>query len=252
MSTALASFQRHFVQALRGDEDGAPWARSPAFAVYRNTTLLGATDALRANYPVVAQLVGDAWFQGVAERFARAQPPQDVRLLLYGAGFADFLAPAAEAHDLPYLVDVARLDRAWTESHVAADAPVLQAHALSQLAPEALPALVLVPHPAARWRWCADTPAFTIWSRHRAPADDGLDAPLGWHGEGALLTRPTGAVRWQALDAAGATLLQACADGQPLPEALQAAWQTDPQADVGALLAQLIGAGAFCALPAAA
>ena len=247
MNPALFAYQRSFVQALQQlSANRAAWASQPGFAVYRNTGLLACVDALQANYPVIAQLVGVEWFRATAEEFVQAHPPEDPRLLVYGAGFPAFLAPAAKTHALPYLVDVAHLDRAWTESHVAADAAVLRPDALRAVQPESLPSMMLTPHPATRWRWCADVPAFTIWSRHREAAEPGAD--LVWRGEGALLTRPEGAVTWQPLAQAGCALLQACADGLPLPSALQAAWQTDPQADAGALLAQLLQAGAFRAL----
>jgi hypothetical protein len=58
-----------------------------------------------------------------------------------------------------------------------------------------------------------------------------------------LLTRADDAVWAQALPPAGAALLQACDDGLPLQEALQA---TDiPDTELQALLATLFDAGAL-------
>lgn len=250
----LQLFQRDFVAALlaTGGGDGPSWARQPGWAVYRNTGLLACIDALEANYPVVAQLVGRDWLRSAAHDHARAHPPTDARLLIYGDGFAEFLADAARVHDLPYLMDVARLDRAWTESHVAGDAPVLSASDLAALPPQALTTLQLQPHPAARWLWCADAPAFTIWAHHRegdATRTAELDLTHCWQPEGALLTRPRGQVQWCSVGQAGCVLLQACAQGQRLPEALGAAASADPGADMGALLATLLGAGALSAPP---
>lgn len=250
----------------KADAGACAWAALPAFAVYRNTALRACVDALAANYPAVLRLVGDAWFRAVAADYARAHPPHDERLLLYGEQFPGFVHAAAAAHDLPYLGEVAQLDRCWTEAHVAADAPVLHAQALAAIlekAPNALARLVLVPHPAARWRWCAHAPAFTIWSRDRAP--QAFDETPHWQAEGALLTRPGGAVQWQAASFAACTLLDRCADGVALPEALRAAQvaakvaaqvdaqvaaqaadpATEPAADLGAVLAALLDAGAF-------
>lgn len=241
---ALAEFQHAFARAIWTDDAAASaWAAQPAFAVYRNNALRACVDALAANYPAVRRLVGADWFGAVAAAYARAHPPQDERLLLYGEHFADFVHTAAAAHDLPYLAEVARLDRCWSEAHVAADAPVLRAQALAALAPEALARRVLVPHPAAHWRWCAHAPAGTIWSRNRAPQACG-EAP-DWRAEGALLTRPFGAVQWQAASLAACTLLRHCADGVALPEALHAAHRADPGVDLGAMLAALLAAGAF-------
>jgi len=253
MPPRLSHFQDGLAGALRpGGAIGRPpaWlaalATQPGFAVYRNTVAQGCLDALRANYPTVHQLVGDDCFDGAALAFARRHPPQDGRLLLYGAGFAAHLARWRPTAGLPYLPGVARLDRLWSESHCAADAPVADAAALAALAaraPEALGRLHLRPHPAARWLWCAAHPVYTLWRRHREALP--VDAPLAWRGEGALLTRPEAAVRWCALDAAGATLLAQCARGPCLGQAAGATLAAHPDAALDTLLAQLLRAGAL-------
>ena len=99
----------------------------PGFAVYRNTVAKGCIDALQANYPAVHALVGTDWLRAAAHAFVHQHPPTDGCLMDYGAGFADFLEGFGPAANLPYLAAVARLDRCWTESHLAADAPALQA-----------------------------------------------------------------------------------------------------------------------------
>ena len=47
-----------------------------AMAVYRNTVLHGAVEALRANYPVVEQIVGSEMFEAVAVDYATECPPR--------------------------------------------------------------------------------------------------------------------------------------------------------------------------------
>lgn len=253
MSPHLTAFQDGLAAALRpGGMPGTPvpppqWlaalAAQPGFAVYRNTVAQGCLDALRANYPTVRQLLGADCFDGAARAFVRHSPPTDGRLLLYGAGFAAHLAHWAPTAALHYLPGVARLDRLWTESHCAADAALATPALLAALPPEALGQQCLRPHPAARWLWCARHPVYTLWRRHREALP--LDAPLPWQGEGALLTRPESAVCWCALDAAGCTLLEQCAHGLPLGEAATATLHTHPGAELGALLALLLRAGAL-------
>ena len=68
--------------------------------------------------------------------------------------------------------------------------------------------------------------------------------------EGALLLRPAQAVAWQPLDAAGCAFLDACRRGLSLGEAATAALAAHAAADVAALLARLLQAGAFTTLPA--
>lgn len=244
---ALDAFQRDFAAALLADpgEAGAI-AAQPGFAVYRNTVLRGCIDALAANFPTVAQLVGVEAFEGAARAFALEHLPREGSLAGYGEGFAVFLASFEPFRDLTYLADVARLDRAWTEAHLAADAPVLAASALAGLSPEALVDAVLVPHPAARWLTFAAQPAFTIWRRHREALP--LDAELDWQGESGLLVRPADAVAWQALDSAGAEFLGACSRGLGFAEATALAGAADPTASVATWLPPLVAAGAFTRL----
>lgn len=250
MPPRLSAFQDGLAAALHPGRPIValpPWlaalAAQPGFAVYRNTVTQGCLDALRANYPTVHRLLGDDCFDGAALAFMRRHPPRDARLRLYGAGFAGHLARWRPSAALPYLPGVARLDRLWSESHGAADAPGAEPALLASLAPEALGRLRLRPHPAARWLWCAGHPAYTLWRRHRE--GEPLDAPLAWRGEGALFTRPEDAVRWCALDAAGCTLLAHCARGLPLGHAATATLRRHPEADLSALLAGLLRAGAL-------
>lgn len=219
----------------------------PGFAVYRNTVHKGCIDALLANYPTVGCMVGEDWLRAAAAVFVQEQPPSDARLMAYGEGFAHFLQSFAPAADLPYLPGVAHLDRCWTESHLAADAPALDAGWLAAQAPDALAGMHLVPHPAARWAWSEDHPACTLWQRQRN--GEAMDADLPWQGDGALLTRPAGGVQWMPLQRAGMDFLNACAAGQTLAQAAEGALAADPGADLGALLVQLLQAGALCLPP---
>ena len=257
MSTELSRFQDGVVQALLAPHDAAPdhlraLTDQPGFAVYRNTVLKGCIDALQANFPAVVRLVGEEWFRAVAALYVRAQPPGDARLLLYGMDFADFLRDFPPAADLPYLRGVAMLDRFWTEAHVAADAVTLAPAALAGLPLDQLGDLVLALHPAARWAWFDDQPIYTLWRRNRESEpepeperEDSGDA-LVWTGEGALLTRPAGAVTWTELDAAGCAFLDACAAGFPLAQAASAALARQASTDLAQLMARLLEAGAFC------
>jgi hypothetical protein len=206
----LARFQDRFVRTLLAPELPAP----SAFAVYRNTAMKGCIDALQANFPAVARLVGEEWFRAAAAVYARANPPRVPMLVEYGAGFPAFLESFAPAAELPYLPAVAKLDRFWTEAHIAPDEPHLGRWSGSPLRP----------HAAARWAWFA-LPAYTIWSRNREERRELGD--IEWRAEGALITRPRDAVQWIGLDAVEYALLEGTTQGSPL------------------IIARLIEAGAF-------
>jgi len=260
-SPSLRRFQDAFAEALLAPAapDGAPFAGPPAvarlvaqpgFAVYRNTVLKGCIDALQANYPAVSRLVGDAWFRAAAAVYVPAALPRQPSLLDYGDGFADFLAHFEPARELPYLAGVARLDRFWTEAHVARDEVPLAAAAVARLPPEELARVVLRPHASARWAWFDGQPIRSIWQSnrpHEPAVEGGVDATgaYAWQGEGALVVRPRAEVAWLPLDQAGCAFLDACAAGRTLTAAAAAALAADAHADLAALMAHTLAAGAF-------
>lgn len=252
--TPTSSLQQAFADALfgragRGHADVDAWAAQPAFAVYRNTVMKACIDALAANFPAVQRLVGEDWFRAAAALHVADEPPRDGRLLVYGAGFPDFLARFEPAASLPYLPGVARLDVLWREAHAAADADVLAPDALAGLPPEALGTLRLQPHPAARWVCFDAHPVFAIWQRNRDTTEADVDAPLDWQGDGGLLTRPLDAVHAEPLCHGGCALLDACAAGATLGEAAEGALAARPDTDLASVLAQLLRAGVFLPLP---
>ena len=245
---ALARFQDAFAHALLApdaepDAEVAALAAQPAFSVYRNTVMKGCIDALQANYPAVARLVGDEWFRAAASIHVRAALPIDPTLMRYGAAFAEFLAGFEPAAELSYLPGVAQLDRYWVEAHAAADDEVLDPATLAGLAPDTLAAARLHPHAAARWAWFADAPVYSIWSRNRV--DGAPDDTPDWRPEGALLVRPRDVVQWIAIDAAGCAFLEACAAGHTLAAAAAAALAAQSDVDLARLMSTLLAAGAF-------
>ena len=247
---SLQQYQDHFAAALMTDDLSANAAgplaaliAQPGFNVHRNTVVKGCVDALQANYPAVARLVGDGWFRAAAAAYARAHLPERAMLLDYGARFAEFLARFAPAAALPYLADVARLDRFWTEVHQAPDQLPLSAAEVALLTPPQLASTVLVPHPAARWTWFDEQPIYSIWQRNRFDRDH--EQSLDWQAEGALLVRPYTGVESFALGAAACAFLDACAAGATLADAASAALARSAKTDLSSLFAQLLQARAF-------
>ena len=254
----LARFQDAFAAALSPrdapaddrralDRDIARVVDQPGFAVYCNTVAKGIIDALLANYPAVARLVGEAWFRAAAAAFVRASPPRHPALLDYGAGFDAFLERFEPARALTYLPGVARVERFWTEAHIARDEQPVAAGAVARLDLEQLGRASLRPHTSARWAWFDAQPIASIWERNRSPGGASADvhAGLEWRGEGVLVVRPHGEVRSMALDQAGCAFLDACAAGNTLAAAAAAALAADPGADLSALLERTLDAGAY-------
>lgn len=254
----LRRFQDSFARAVAsGDpvagrgEDSVAIAylvSQPGFSVYRNTVMKTCIDALQANYPAVRRLVGDEWFRAAAAVFVRSNLPRLPTLLEYGDGFPDFLESFSPAAALPYLANVARLDRFWTEAHVAIDEAPLEAAAVAALDASQLAAAVLTPHASARWAHFEDRQVAAIWRLNRVP-DMSHDEPTREKPSGGvLIVRPNDVVVIHALDFAACTFLDACAQGRPLADAAVASLETDPHADLSQLMRRLLSAGAFSGL----
>jgi len=252
-SLSLSAYQDAFAAALLADDPAAAapdvrdLAQQPGFSIYRNTVLAGCVDALEANYPTIARLVGAEWFRAAAAVHARERLPSQPSLLLYGEDFPEFLATFPPARELPYLAAVARVDRAWTEAHVAAYEEPLAPAVLAGLSSADVACNTVRVHSAARWVWSDEWPIHSLWARNRTPeaytADD-----VAWIGEGVLLTRPSGTVCALPLAQAGVVFLEACSAGASLEHAVAAVLDFAPAVDLASLIEQLLLAGALGSL----
>lgn len=214
------------------------------FAIHRNTVRVTLIEALAVAFPVVKTLVGEDFFVAAAATFITREPPRSAVLAHYGSGFADFLAGFPPAAALPYLADVARLERMLIEAYHAADAMPAGRADLAAVPPEMAAALVIGRHPATRWLrslW----PVVTLWRMNtgRLPL-----APLtAWNGEDALVTRPVLDVELTLLPATGDALLARLEAPQTLGTlaAPPDATLNLPTVDLPAVLPALLDAGAL-------
>lgn len=244
---STASFHARFSMALGGDDQAlTPWLAdpdAPGLAVYRNTVAKGRADALAGLYPTVERLVGPDWFRDAAVVYAHNAPPATPVLDEYGEDFPDWLAAFPPALDLDFLAPVARLDRAWSRAHRAADAPGLSPQTVAALPPAALYAGRAVLHPSAQLFWF-DWTAPSIWlaNRQETPPDD-----MVWDQtpEGLLVVRPDMTVQTHRLTHPQFAFLDACRHGRTVGAAVLAALAADPATNLSDLFRDLLLAGAF-------
>lgn len=210
------------------------------FAVYRNNVAVGLIEAMRAAFPVVERIVGEEFFAAMAQVFVGLHPPSSPVLSEYGDGFAAFLADFPPAAEMPYLPDVARLERAASRAYHAEDAAPAGMEALQAIAPEDLGEVRFRLHPAVSILRSAhpivSIREMNLGLRPLGPIDD-LPA------EDALVTRPALEVEIRALGPGEAAFIQVLARGATMAEAAEAAFAEVPAFDFPAALATFFAAG---------
>ncbi|MBI1171012.1 DUF2063 domain-containing protein [bacterium] len=226
-------------QGLLGP-DGKPSSRR--FAVYRNNVIVGLIDALSDSFPVLRRVVGDDFFRAMAGFYARTEPPESPVLLAYGAGIPAFLEIFPPVAHLPYLPDLARLERAWVEAYHAAEAVPADVSPLLAMAPAMLGALRFGFHPSARLIRSA-FPVLTIWQMNQ-PGQ--TPAPVDMtRTEDVLILRPVAEVTIQPLAPGVAGFLVRLMAGATLSSAAAASFVEAPQFDFAKALSALFLSGAL-------
>ena len=215
------------------------------YNVYRNNVTVSLIEALAATYPAVQRITGVEFFRAMARFHIRATPPTSPLLFEYGHDFPAFIENYEYARAMPWLADVARVERAWLDAYHAADARPLSAPTLGSFPPERLAELVFVGHPAARIVRSRFS-VVTIFAANRCETPvDRIDASVP---EDGLITRPDLEVVVRHLPPGGAVFLANLIEGRTLGEAAASALEDVPAFDVASNIAGMIEAGVFTAV----
>lgn len=245
----LASLQRAFSRGLANGElptglRGAPDITARRFAIYRNNVRLARMAALANTYPLVRNIVGAEFFDGLAREYASTYESASGDLNEYGGAFAGFLDGFEHVRDLPYLPDCARLDWLCHMAFYAADGAAFDTAQLAGIAPEqhnrlrlALQpgfALLASPYPLAR-----------IWRVNQVghEGDMRIDFNGGW--QHAMVLREGFAVRVEALGRGGHALLETIISGQSLGIALDHALEAECNFDFPTAFASWLASRLF-------
>ncbi|MFJ2539533.1 DUF2063 domain-containing protein [Pseudomonas sp. NPDC087614] len=210
------------------------------FSVYRNNVQSSLINALADSYPVVALLVGEAFFRAMAAIFIQRQPPDSPLMSRYGAGLADFIATFEPASSVPYLADVARLERLRTLAYHAADAAPVQHEQISAAlaSPQGLGELCFQLHPSVHLLDSAYA-VVAIWAAHQHDGTlEGIHISQGQH---ALVLRNGLDVEVFVLEHGARAFIGNLIDGHPL----LAAVENSPAFDLSQTLALLIAHNAI-------
>jgi len=242
----------NFAHAIVRGDDLSPkintaypnYSSETAIAVYRNNYRGNLHDALAGIYPVIEQLVGEAFFRRLTRTYIEQHPSRSGNLYHYGEEMAAFIETFTPAKQLGYLADVAALEWACHRAHNAEDAALLEVSSLAQVSPEQYSQLTLIIHPGChllRSRY----PIATIWQAHQPGAPDDFQIDLDSGASNALVFRNNDEVLVNELSGADAEWLEKIHSGCLLGAATIDTLNNYPELDLQACLANFVSQGLF-------
>jgi len=181
--------------------------------VYVHGYVARISDALAVELPAVRRILGDAAFASLAARYVVACPPGSYDLAHAGQRLSYFLESDPLTVDLPFLPDLARLERCIAAAFVAKDGAPLTWSVLQAMTPESVAdlRLKLVPGTALV---SSRFPLHLLW-RARDASDDEVSIELAVAGEtGVVVYRHGEVVRCEPLDADDAIVLSVALRGE--------------------------------------
>jgi hypothetical protein len=205
--------------AVRTDaEREAAFRRPPAgtaadrWHVYAHGYLVRLTEALELEFAALARILGRDAFAALVGRYATVFPPRSFDLARAGDRLARFLEFDALCVDLPFLPDLARLERAAADGFTAADASPLGWDELRALPPGEAAALRFRLAPGVSMIE-SEWPIADLWMCRFAAEDDAAPIPIEGRPQRALVWRTAGRVRVAPLTESEAAILSAAGAG---------------------------------------
>ncbi|WP_248731240.1 DNA-binding domain-containing protein [Pseudomonas sp. MWU13-2517] len=209
------------------------------FMVYRNNVHSALINALVTAYPVTLQLVAEEFFRAMAGLFVQACPPTSPLISEYGGAFAAFIQDFEPAASVPYLADVARLERLRVRAYHAADATPMDRQAILRAlqAETELGSLRLQLHPSLATLDSAYA-IVGIWAAHQS--EEATTDFNPWHAQSALVLRQGLSVNVFAIDPATVAFINHLNQGAELETAVEYALDVSAEFDLHQSLNLLI------------
>ena len=221
----------------------APSADASArIGIYRHQLHEVFRRALGVEFPVIARLVGCAYFARLAREFQCAHPSRGGDLHHIGAPFAAFLTDRFGGGAYDYLAHVARLEWALQECAIAPDAIALDPRIVRSISARRCAKLRFQLHPACRLI-ASPYPTLAIWRANQDAAVEIIDLEAG--PTRVLLRRNACGIEFHEFSIAEFALLEKIAEDCCLGEALDAAQQEEANFDLGPPLRRLVALGAI-------
>lgn len=204
--------------------------------VYAHGYMARIVDAVGLEHAAVRRILGEEAFEALLRRYLTVFPPRSFDLARVGDRLAAFLEFDRATVDLPFLPDLARLERTIAESFVAADGSPASWEQLRRHSPEELLALRfgLLPGVAlVRSAWPLDE----LWACRFEADDAAVSIALERRAASVLVFRRDGRVRVERLSDAEAALVEAASCGDAtLPDLQELAGATDDAAGLARLV----------------
>ncbi len=152
-------------------------------AIYANAYRLRLLEALTTDFPALHTLTGDDVFEQICRAYIDAYPSTHYSIRYFGRHLSAFLADTAPFHETPVLTELAALEWALTLAFDAADDPVLDEAALSNLPAAAWPGMRIRLHASVHcrvFRWNAPELWSAIDQQHAPEAPAAYREPHTW------------------------------------------------------------------------
>ena len=251
MTHGLAAQQGQLKRAILGAEPAGllrtAAGREPLLHIYRQAYVGRLASALRDNFGVLPQVLGDDAFDALARAYIEAQPSRRPSIRWFGDGLAAFMAERDDLVPHPALIDLARMEWALRTAFDAADAPAIDVQALAGVAAEVWPSLVFDAVPSVQllelawnvapvWRALQDRAGDDAPDLVEPPPEPQPQPPPQPLAHCLLVWRHGLSPRWRSVEALTARLLHAALRGERFDALCALAAQTvgDEQAALDA------------------
>ncbi|MEM6903109.1 MAG: DNA-binding domain-containing protein [Pseudomonadota bacterium] len=216
----------------------------PKALIYRNSSVMAGVDALRSNYPAIAMVMGDAFFEAMARAYVDKHRNASRSLVGFGDTLPDFITDAEAEHNVTWLSDLARLDLGWLLAHLALEQQTLDPGKVAEMADQGLDGAVLY---VAEHVQLIDIGhgLYDLWQQLRAGKAPEAAQEVPTEAITVLAWRFGQEVQSRQLTPTETAFLRGLKQELPISAALDLALGHNPELDAQTLFAATLSAGLF-------
>lgn len=212
-------------------------------SIYANMYFFRLLEVLKDDFSAVAAAVGAADFHNLVTGYLTKYPPTEASVFWAGTHLAEYLRTGPIRHKVPYLADLAALERAIVEVFCARDTAVLDARAMRATVPERWPSVRMRGIAAlqvieTQWRVALALRTFSAGRKFKAPAR-GSSTILIWRRDAKVFFREIDAFEAGAI----AKLRRGAGFGAICASFVGKSAARDPVAAINAMLARWLRDG---------